>query len=288
MRSDDPVAPATSEVADRLSYDLVVAASAVAAFGAAFSGVEPTGTSWWDPALAAALAVAFVVAATRAHLWAMFSAVAIATLFVGFSPWLAVSVAGCAALAASISQPNRKRDLRSISGCLTFLGLLHLGDMWFFGLSALLAAIAVVAVFMSAYSALAGDRQATVRRVVWWGTAVVAVLLVFAAAQALLVRTTANAGIEAARAGEQGRGFAVVADEVRQLAARTSKSTAEIAGVVQKNRELTSKVTETVHSVSITAEEGSQRTHQVSSIMEEIYQGAENVCRTTSGLVSVK
>ena len=97
-----------------------------------------------------------------------------------------------------------------------------------------------------------------------------------------------NAAIEAARAGEQGRGFAVVADEVRQLAASTSKSTAEIAGVVQKNRELTSKVTETVHSVSITAEEGSQRTHQVSSIMEEIYQGAENVCRTTSGLVSVK
>ena len=97
-----------------------------------------------------------------------------------------------------------------------------------------------------------------------------------------------NAAIEAARAGEQGRGFAVVADEVRQLAARTSKSTAEIAGVVQKNRELTSKVTETVHSVSITAEEGSQRTHQVSSIMEEVYQGAENVCRTTSGLVSVK
>ena len=232
MRSDDPVAPATSEVADRLSYDLVVAASAVAAFGAAFSGVEPTGTSWWDPALAAALAVAFVVAATRAHLWAMFSAVAIATLFVGFSPWLAVSVAGCAALAASISQPNRKRDLRSISGCLTFLGLLHLGDMWFFGLSALLAAIAVVAVFMSAYSALAGDRQATVRRVVWWGTAVVAVLLVFAAAQALLVRTTANAGIEAARAGVS----AARAGETQELAATIERAQLELQKAKDKVR----------------------------------------------------
>lgn len=97
-----------------------------------------------------------------------------------------------------------------------------------------------------------------------------------------------NAAIEAARAGEQGRGFAVVADEVRQLAARTSKSTSEIAGVVQKNREMTQKVTDTVHSVSLTAEEGSQRTRQVSSIMEEIYQGAENVCRTTSGLLNAR
>jgi hypothetical protein len=104
----------SGEVVDRSSYDVVVAASAVAAFGAAFSGVEPTGTSWWDPVLAAGLAIVFVVAATRAHRWAMFSAAAIATLFVGFSPWLAVSVAGCAALAASIAQPNHKRDLHAI------------------------------------------------------------------------------------------------------------------------------------------------------------------------------
>jgi len=80
----------------------------------------------------------------------------------------------------------------------------------------------------------------------------------------------------------------VVADEVGHLAARTSKSTSQIAELVQRNRELTRKVTETIDSVCVTTEEGSERTRQVSSIMEEIHQGAENLCRTTSGLLNAR
>jgi methyl-accepting chemotaxis protein len=45
-----------------------------------------------------------------------------------------------------------------------------------------------------------------------------------------------NAAIEAARAGESGRGFAVVADEVRKLAENASKSSEDIARLIEAFR----------------------------------------------------
>lgn len=93
-----------------------------------------------------------------------------------------------------------------------------------------------------------------------------------------------NAAIEAARAGEAGRGFAVVADEVRQLAARTSLSTDEIAKVVQKNRELTARVTDDMARVASSAELGKQQVDKVNEVMVEIRQEANNVSATVSSL----
>ena len=93
-----------------------------------------------------------------------------------------------------------------------------------------------------------------------------------------------NAAIEAARAGEQGRGFAVVADEVRQLAARTSLSTDEIAKVVQKNRELTARVTDDMAGVAGSAELGKQQIAEVDKLMSDIHQEASRVSQTVSAL----
>ena len=221
----DAEADLAGAVDARSSTEVVVAASAVAAFGAGFSGVAPTGTTWWDPLLAIAMAVVFVVAASRANRWVLLFAAAVATLFVGFTPWLAVSVAGCAALAASISLPGHRRDLRAICGAFVVLGLLHLGNVGFFGLSALLSGIAIVAVCASAYRTLAGDSRALVRRALVWGSAVVGVVLIFAAIQALLVRSTANAGVEAARAGLN----AARAGETQELSAQLEQAQVELS-----------------------------------------------------------
>ena len=86
-----------------------------------------------------------------------------------------------------------------------------------------------------------------------------------------------NAAIEAARAGEQGRGFAVVADEVRNLAERTSKSTDEIARMIealQKGAEHSVKGME--GAVGLVAG-GVDMVNQAGTSMDDIRKSAEQV-----------
>ncbi|MET1078820.1 MAG: methyl-accepting chemotaxis protein [Pseudomonas sp.] len=85
-----------------------------------------------------------------------------------------------------------------------------------------------------------------------------------------------NAAIEAARAGEQGRGFAVVADEVRSLAGRTSSSTQEIAGMVERIQQRTREAVGSMEAGVAQVDKGMAVTADVERAIREILEATLN------------
>lgn len=99
-----------------------------------------------------------------------------------------------------------------------------------------------------------------------------------------------NATIEAARAGEAGKGFAVVAGEVKNLAAQTSKATAEVARLVTEiNRSTETAVTsissiaDQIASVTNLSGEISHAVSQQDVATSEIAEGAMRAATYTDG-----
>jgi methyl-accepting chemotaxis protein len=93
-----------------------------------------------------------------------------------------------------------------------------------------------------------------------------------------------NAAIEAARAGEQGRGFAVVADEVRKLAERTSRSTTEIASMVEKIQKGTRDAVGSMDAGVKQAGKGVDLAGQAGTSITEIREGALRVMQVVNNI----
>jgi methyl-accepting chemotaxis protein len=79
-----------------------------------------------------------------------------------------------------------------------------------------------------------------------------------------------NAAIEAARAGESGRGFAVVAEEVRKLAEQSASTVGIISDIIDKIKDKTKKVYETVHQGTNAVETGTVIAGEMNTGFEQI------------------
>jgi hypothetical protein len=257
--TNEPSPPVEAAEAVDDSLDVVFAAAFAAAVAAAFSGLAPTGTSWWDPLLVGALAAAYVVAATRAPALVVTLAAVVAVAFTGLTPWLAISVAGFGAGLLALQRPGGDRSLKAISGALSIIGLFHLRSYGFFGSSALLAGVAILAVLVLGFQGSQPATRTRWRRVLLAGVAICAVVAAVAVAMALSARGSANAGVAAARTGLDAARFGdpqAVAAELDTAATELQRANSRVSSPLTKPALLVPVVAQHVRAASTALGQG--------------------------------
>jgi len=83
-----------------------------------------------------------------------------------------------------------------------------------------------------------------------------------------------NAAIESAHAGEHGRGFGVVADEVRKLSERTTESTREISGLLNRMQESARLAVDSMNLTEMAVGAGVINARQAGASIERLKTGA--------------
>lgn len=196
-RSRGPRRGATSNL-------LVGALAVAAAAGAATAHCHPTGTRVVDPLYSALFAAAVTVAASRASRWTWLVLTGLGVVLA--RGWLLVpAVAALGGAFASAFDRRRRRRIGALIGAVGIQVVLRWPSTGFDGLTALVAAAAVLPVLVSCYVNL---RQRTRRWLRWvlWAIPVVSVILAAPAALgALHARRTVSAGI--AQAINAGHGI---------------------------------------------------------------------------------
>lgn len=86
-----------------------------------------------------------------------------------------------------------------------------------------------------------------------------------------------NAAIEAARAGEQGRGFAVVADEVRKLAEESSQATQNIGTLITEIQNSVEKAVIEINNVEEIIEKQEEAVNKTTLTFEDILESVNDV-----------
>lgn len=86
-----------------------------------------------------------------------------------------------------------------------------------------------------------------------------------------------NAAIEAARAGEHGKGFAVVADEVRKLAEQSTRSTKEIASLIQTVQQTVDQAIKAMDQSNLQVETGLATASETEQALSQIRASVKQV-----------